>query len=181
MYLLYCFHWKTLLFFTIFVTFGMEGVPLGKRFKKGCQKCRPGAIPKSGYFVQREAFGPLSKKINFLDTPKTAQKRHLDAQRGQTNQKAAFGGIFGTFVVPCQQWKACSRLGGSLIFEVPGYPKTGRFSWFFGIRQKEPPGNHFWRTFWDLGRFLRIFGFPLGSNSEHGLLKFVLKITAAKK
>ena len=28
---------------------------------------------------------------------------------------------------------------------------------------------------------MRIFGFPLGSNSDHRLLKFVLKITAAKK
>ena len=29
--------------------------------------------------------------------------------------------------------------------------------------------------------FLRIFGFPLGSNSDFRLLKFVFKITAAKK
>ena len=29
--------------------------------------------------------------------------------------------------------------------------------------------------------FFRIFGFPLGSNSDFRLLKFVFKITAAKK
>ena len=32
-----------------------------------------------------------------------------------------------------------------------------------------------------MGGFLRIFRFPLGSHSDYRLLKFVLKITAAKK
>ena len=52
-------------FFIIFVTFGLRGVPLGKRFEKGYQNGRRGTNPKMGFFVHREAFGPLSKNMKF--------------------------------------------------------------------------------------------------------------------
>ena len=100
------------------------------------------------------------KKHEILGSPKNSPKAALGRPKGPKHaQKGAFERCFWyLFGVPCQQWKLCSRVGGSLIYEVPGYPKTAHFSWLFGVWQKEPPGNHFWRTFWDLGGFLRIFG-----------------------
>ena len=132
--------------------------------------------------AQGSIWTPL-KKHEILGRPQNSPKAALGRPKGPKHaQKGAFLMCFRyLFGVPCQQWKLCSRVGGSLIYEVPGYPKTAHFSWLFGVWQKEPPGSHFWRTFWDLGGFLRIFGIPLGSNSDFRLLKFMLKITAAKK
>ena len=52
-------------FFMIFVTLGMEGVPLGKRFKKGAEKLLHCAPPKWRFFVHRDTSGPLSKNVKF--------------------------------------------------------------------------------------------------------------------
>ena len=49
----------------IFVTFGLRGVPLGKRVKKGTKIGYVEMSPKSSVFVQREAFGPLTKNMKF--------------------------------------------------------------------------------------------------------------------
>ena len=63
---IYCeFFIKRRCFFISFGDFGPGGVPLGKRFKKGAKIGCGLMAPKLDVFVQREAFGPLSKNIKF--------------------------------------------------------------------------------------------------------------------
>ena len=105
------------------------GVPLGKRFKQGYQKGVPNAAPKMSHFEQREALGPSQKTLNFRSPPKRLKGGTRPPKGAKGCPK---GSIFEVFLVPfgvrCQECKMCSRLGGSLIFEVPGYPKAAHFS-----------------------------------------------------
>ena len=98
-----CFIQKTLLFH-YFCDFWPGGVPLGKRFKKGAKIGCGLMTAKLNVFVHREAFGTVAKNIQIQDTPKTAQNRHSDAQRGQRMPKREhFRGILGTF------WGSCAN------------------------------------------------------------------------
>ena len=164
------------------MTFGIGGYPLEKGSKK-VPKAKAGSKSKHLLFCAGGSIWTPLKKHEILRHPQNGPKAALGRPKGpkDAQKRALYIYFWYLFGVPCQQWKLCSRVGGSLVYEVPGYSKTAHFSLFFGVRQKEPPGNHFWRTFWDLGGFLRIFRFPLGSHSDYRLLKFVLKITAAKK
>ena len=96
---IYCeFFIKKHCFFNDFCDFWPGGgVPLGKRFKKGYQNGKPLPCPKTGDFLQREAFGPLAKNMKFEDAPKTVQRQHLDAQRGPRMSK---GCILEVFWIP---------------------------------------------------------------------------------
>ena len=97
-----------------------------KRVPKRSAKCNSQNEP---FRAEGGIWTPL-KKHEILGHPKNGPRAALGSPKGPKDaQKGAFLRYFGYLLgVPCQECKVCSRLGGSFIFEVPGYPKAAHFS-----------------------------------------------------
>ena len=105
------------------------GYPWEKSSKKVPKSCSHTSSQMKRFRAEGGIWTPL-KKHQILGHPKNSPKAALGRPKGPKHaQKGAFLMCFRyLFGVPCQQWKLCSRVGGSLIYEVPGYPKTAHFS-----------------------------------------------------